>query len=140
MSRGELYPIVTGTLSQAQFSPRWPWGFTQGVPYKGAASALAKPLYGASGVIGFLYLGENEGSHKVSMMSSISIDDYVAVHNALNEMSHVLLDWHLFCHDVAPTASGHLLRAASHVYDAAEALSLVAVAILPVVVDEGKDQ
>jgi hypothetical protein len=61
------------------------------------------------------------------MTTTIAVSDYVAVHDALDGLHHVLLDWHLWTQEHAPAASGHLLRASSCLYDATEALRLCTV-------------
>ena len=67
-------------------------------------------------------------------MKTISIDDYVQAHDILHTLHSCLIDWHFWCEDKCPKASGPLLKAACYVYDATEALSLVAVDVCSVVV------
>ena len=64
-------------------------------------------------------------------MNTVSVEEFVAVTDALDGIAHALADWSLWTQEPAPEASRHLLRAVNHVHDAARVLSRVDVEVVP---------
>ena len=73
-------------------------------------------------------------------MGTITVEDYLQAHDILDSLHNCLIDWYLLAQFKAPQASGPLLKAACCVFDATEALSACAVAVLPAMVPPTEEE